>query len=101
MDSAERELVFDPTALDRRQRAARACVVCRKAWPLPEVAVGRLPDLTKVFACRPCADALPATLEEALARKAAQDAGVGPVVRTRAARPQAWAWLRWPRQRQA
>lgn len=51
-------LVFDPVGLSRPQRDGRACVVCMKAWPLPEVQVGRLPDDRDVYACAECSDLL-------------------------------------------
>jgi hypothetical protein len=56
-------LVFDPVGLSRPQRDGRACVVCMKAWPLPEVQVGRLPDDADLYACAECADLLPDTAE--------------------------------------
>jgi hypothetical protein len=54
-------LVFDPSGLSPRQRRGRACVVCQKAWPLPEVKVGRLPDENEVYACWDCSDYLTGT----------------------------------------
>lgn len=51
--------VFDPAGLDPAQRDGRACVACHKAWPCPEVKVGRLPDDREVYACDDCAVMLP------------------------------------------
>lgn len=68
MEREEPELVFDPEGLDARQLAGRACVLCGKAWPLPEHRVGRLPGAGYVYACAQCAPALPGTVAEALVR---------------------------------
>jgi hypothetical protein len=50
-------LAVDPAGLSEPQRDGGACVVCRKAWPRPIMAVGVLPDLRKVYACGDCATA--------------------------------------------
>jgi hypothetical protein len=48
-------LAIDPAGLSEPQCDGGACVVCRKVWPRPMNAVGRLPDSRKVYACGDCA----------------------------------------------
>ncbi|WP_018657173.1 hypothetical protein [Actinomadura flavalba] len=57
MDEAN-EVLFDPAGLNRAQRAGRACVVCGKRWPAPQVRVGRVAGGEGVYACVDDAPAL-------------------------------------------
>lgn len=52
-------LVIDSDGLDEAQRSGNACAVCRKAWPRPDVLVGRLPDQRNVYTCGPCSSSVP------------------------------------------
>lgn len=46
--------LIDPTGLTRAQRDGRACVSCRKRFPRPTVAVGRLAVGQVLYRCPEC-----------------------------------------------
>ncbi|MQY02225.1 hypothetical protein [Actinomadura macrotermitis] len=45
------EVLVDPSGLSAAQKAGRACVVCGKRWPSPQVRIGRAAKGGPLYAC--------------------------------------------------
>ncbi|WP_046468007.1 hypothetical protein [Allosalinactinospora lopnorensis] len=48
--------IFDPGSLSSVQCMGDACAICHAKWPRPRTPLGELPDGTRVYGCRECAD---------------------------------------------